>query len=103
MLHVVSYQIADGIDVRAFRWGYKEGIHHYDADELFYKTGELSFVYVFKYGVVCFLNYSEEERNSFLQRIAPFCRNAFELKLSEEFEVETDAREFKFGYNKIEI
>jgi uncharacterized Rmd1/YagE family protein len=103
MLPVVSYQIADSIDVRAFRSGYKEGIHHYDADELFYKTGELSFVYVFKYGVVCFLNYSEEERGAFLQRIAPFCRNAFELKLSEEFEVETDAREFKFGYNKIEI
>jgi uncharacterized Rmd1/YagE family protein len=27
----------------------------------------------------------------------------FELKLSEEFEVETNARENKFGYNKIEI
>ncbi|GGB15519.1 RMD1 family protein [Puia dinghuensis] len=103
MLYVVSYQIADSIDVRAFRSSYKEGIHHYDADELFYKTGEEAFVYVFKYGVVCFLNYNEAEREAFLQRIAPFCKNSFELKLSEEFEVETNARENKFGYNKIEI
>ena len=103
MLHVVSYQIADSIDVKGFRSSYKEGIYHYDADELFYKTGELSFVYVFKYGVVCFLNYSEAERDVFLQRIASFCKNVFELKLSEEFEVETDARENRFGYNKIEI
>ena len=103
MLHVVSYQIADSIDVRAFRSSYKEGIYHYDADELFYKTGESSFVYVFKYGVVCIMNYSEAERDALLQRIAPFCRNVFELKLSEEFEVETNAKENKFGYNKIEI
>lgn len=103
MLHVVSYQIADSIDVRGFRASYKEGIYHYDADELFYKTGEFSFIYVFKYGVVCFMNFSEAERDAFLQRIASFCRNVFELKLSEEFEVETNARENKFGYNKIEI
>ena len=103
MLYVVSYQIADSIDVKGFRGSYKEGIHHYDADELFYKTGEEAFVSVFKYGVVCFLNYNEAERDAFLQRIAPFCKNLFELKLSEEFEVETNARENKFGYNKIEI
>ena len=103
MLHVISYQIADSIDVKAFRAAYKEGIYHYDADELFYKMGEETFVYIFKYGVVCFLNCDEVRTDEFLKRIAPYCRNVFELKLSEEFEVETNARENKFGYNKIEI
>jgi uncharacterized Rmd1/YagE family protein len=103
MPQVVSYQIADSIEVRAFRTAYKEGIYHYDADELFYKMGENVFIYVFRYGVVCFMGYSEAEAQVFLERIAPYCRNIFELKLSEEFEVETDARENKFGYNKIEI
>jgi len=103
MLHVVSYQIADSIDVRAFRAAYKEGIYHYDADELFYKTGEETYIYIFKYGVVCFTNCSEAGREEFLQRIAPFGKNVFELKLSEEFEVETNAKENKFGYNKIEV
>jgi required for meiotic nuclear division protein 1 len=103
MPRVVSYQIADSIDVRAFRSAYKEGIYHYDADELFYKMGENVFIYVFRYGVVCFMGYTEVEAQVFLERIAPYCRNIFELKLSEEFEVETDARENKFGYNKIEI
>jgi uncharacterized Rmd1/YagE family protein len=103
MLHVVSYQVADSIDVKAFRAAFKDGIHHYDADELFYKTGPLDFVYVFKYGVVCFLNYEADSRKVFLQRIAPFCKNVFEQPLSEEFEVETNARENKFGFNKIEI
>ncbi len=103
MLHVISYQIADSIDIRAVRVSYKEGLYHSDADELFYKTGELSFVYVFKYGVVCFFNNEESERTDFLQRLIPYCKNVFDSKLSEEFEVETNARENKFGYNKIEI
>ena len=103
MLHVISYQIADSIDVKAFRAAYKEGIYHYDADELFYKMVEETFVYIFKYGVVCFLNCDEARTEEFLRKIAPYCRNVFELKLSEEFEVETNARENKFGYNKIEI
>jgi uncharacterized Rmd1/YagE family protein len=103
MLHVLSYQIADSIDIKAFRTAFKDDIYHYDADELFYKTGEEAFVYVFKYGVVCFLNYAEGEIGTFLKKIAPYCKNVFELKLSEEFEVETNARENKFGYNKIEI
>lgn len=103
MLHVVSYQIADGIDVKAFRGSYKEGIYHYDADELFYRTGEEDFLYVFKYGVVCFMNYDAARRDVFLQQVTPFCKNVFGQPLSEEFEVETDAKEYKFGYNKIEI
>lgn len=119
MLHVLSYQIADSIDIKAYRTAFKEGLYHYDADELFYRggdgersrgrdgegeggTGE-TFVYVFKYGVVCFCNFTDDEVKEFLDRIVPYSKNLFELKLSEEFEVETNARENKFGYNKIEI
>ena len=134
MLHVLSYQIADSIDIKAYRTAFKEGLYHYDADELFYRggageiggsggadeiggtgvavetggTGEIggtgeTFVYVFKYGVVCFLNYTDSGVKGFLDKIVPYSKNLFELKLSEEFEVETNARENKFGYNKIEI
>jgi len=103
MPRVVSYQIADSIDVKGLRTAFKEGIYHYDADELFYKTGEGCYVYVFKYGVVCFLGYRENEAAAFMERIGPFCRNVFGQRLSEEFEVEVNAQENKFGYNKIEI
>jgi uncharacterized Rmd1/YagE family protein len=103
MLHVLSYQIADSIDIKSFRIAFKEGIYHYDADELFYKTGEDRFAYVFKYGVVCFLNYTDAGVDNYLKTIAPYCKGLFGQKLSEEFEVETNARENKFGYNKIEI
>ncbi|MDP4150910.1 MAG: RMD1 family protein [Bacteroidota bacterium] len=103
MLHVVSYQIADNIDVKSCRLALKEEPYHYDADELFYRTAEQAFVYVFKYGVVCFLNHDESAANRWLEKIAPFCRNLFDKRMSEEFQVETNATENRFGYNKIEI
>ena len=103
MLKVLSYQLADSIDVKSFRQAFKEGIFHYDADELFYITGEQSYVYVFKYGVVCFLNHAPADVDAFLEKIAPFCRNLFSQKLSEEFEVDINSKENKFGFNKIEI
>lgn len=68
MLPVVSYQIADSIDVKSFKTTFSEGIYHSDADELFYKMGPESYVYVFKYGVVCFLNVDEHTCNSFSTR-----------------------------------
>jgi len=103
MLPVVSYQIADSIDVKSFKTTFSEDIYHFDADELFYKMGPESYVYVFKYGVVCFLNVDERTCKTFLEKIAPYCKNPFEKHLSEEFQIETGARENKFGYNKIEI
>lgn len=103
MMNVQSYQVADSIDVKAFRLADRKDIHHYDADELFYKTDRGSFIYVFKYGVVCFLNCTEPNIREFLERITPYCKNLFEKPLTEEFQVETNAPENKFGYNKIEI
>jgi uncharacterized Rmd1/YagE family protein len=38
-----------------------------------------------------------------LQLIASFCKNRYDEELSEEFLIETNAKENKIGYNKIEI
>lgn len=103
MLPVVSYQIADSIDIKSFKNIFSEGINRYDADELFYETGPESYVYVFKYGVVCFLNADEGTCKGFLEKIAPYCKYPFEHPLTEEFQIETNAKENKFGYNTIEI
>ncbi len=103
MLPVVSYQVADSIDIKAFKTAFIEQIYQFDADELFYKFGQDTYVYVFKYGVVCFLNAGEGFCKAFLEKLIPFCKNPFDQQLSEEFQIETNARENKFGYNKIEI
>jgi uncharacterized Rmd1/YagE family protein len=101
--NVVSYQIADAIDVKQFSAFFKAELCYNDPAELFYRTGTDQYVYVFKYGAVCFLNYPAEQTKEFLQIIIPFCKNIFTIQFTDEFIVETNAKELRVGFNKIEV
>ena len=102
-MKVLSYQIADGIDISGFKNSFKAHLYFSDNDEIFYMIDTDKFIYVFKYGVVSFLNYDEKGISDFIHFIIPYCKNFSEFKLSEEFEIETGAKEIRFGYNKIDI
>jgi required for meiotic nuclear division protein 1 len=102
-LKVISFQIADGIDIKLFKSTFPASTYYADTDELFYLIGNHKCLYVFKYGIVCFLGYSETEMAAFFQVIHPFCKNLFDQRLSDEFDIETDAPALNYGYNKIEI
>jgi len=101
--HVLSYQVADSIDIKQFKAAYKGDLYYGDADELFYKTDKGQFFYVFKYGVVCFLNYDPIKIAEFLRLISSFCKNFFEDSLKEEYKIETNAEKDEFGYNYMAI
>ena len=103
MQKVVSYQVADTIDVKSFSADFKAELSYNDPAELFYKTGRDEYVYVFKYGAVCFLNYDVIRMSEFLNLIKPYCKNTFADSLTDEFLVETNARELRVGFDKIEI
>jgi uncharacterized Rmd1/YagE family protein len=102
-IKVYSYQIADSIDIKEFKSVFTAAIYHADSDEMFYQVDEAKLLYVFKYGIVCFLNYDETETTAFIQLITPFCKNLFQDRLNEEFEIETNASKINFGFNKIEL
>ncbi|HTD41892.1 MAG TPA: RMD1 family protein [Mucilaginibacter sp.] len=100
---VLSYQIADSIDIKAFKSTFKADLYYSDADELFYRMDNEQFIYVFKYGVVCFLNYDAIKISEFLKLISSYCKNAFDQNLTEEFKIQTKAGKNKIGFNSIEI
>jgi uncharacterized Rmd1/YagE family protein len=103
MLRVFAFQIADSIDIKGFKTVFTAEIDHEDSDELFYRIEIEKFVYVFKYGIVCFLGYNEVEMTAFIQVVLRYCKNIFDQRLSEEFDIETNAPRNNFGFNKIEI
>jgi uncharacterized Rmd1/YagE family protein len=103
MYKVISYQIADSIDIKSFKTAFKAELAFGDSDELFYQVEEDQYVYVFKYGVVSFLNYNVIDTSSFLQFVKPFCKNLFTESLNDEFLVEIGATENKVSHNKIAI
>ena len=102
-MKVLAYQIADSIDIKGFKATFKAAVHLADNDEIFYTIDADKYIYVFKYGVVSFLNYDEIRISEFIQFITPFCKNFSEHKHSEEFEIDTEAREIRFGFNEIGI
>ncbi len=103
MLKVLSFQIADSIDIKAFKNIFTAELLYSDSDEMFYRTDGDQFIYVFKYGIVSFFNYNELQIASFIQVITPYCKNIQDTRLSEEFEIETNADQMKLGFNKIEL
>jgi required for meiotic nuclear division protein 1 len=103
ILQVQAYQVSDSIDIKAFRPVFKAELYYSDADELFYRVEPDEFVYVFKYGVVCFLNCSGPRINELLQLVRSQAKNPLSDPLNEDFIVETDAPENKLSYNKIEV
>jgi uncharacterized Rmd1/YagE family protein len=103
MLQILSSQISDSIDIKAFKASFDKTLLHSDSDELFYEVGPYQYIYVFRYGVAAFSNHSESMIKSFTDMITPFCKNKFENQLTDEFLVETNAPEIKFGHNKIEL
>jgi uncharacterized Rmd1/YagE family protein len=100
---VISYQIADSIDLKGFCNAFNAEVYYSDPSELFYKTGTDKYVYVFKYGAVCFLDFNSEEIGEFLANITPFCKTIFSNSFTDEFIVETGGKEVRVGFNKIEI
>jgi len=103
MSKVISYQVADSIDIKSLKISFQATLAYSDSAELFYETGHGRYLCVFRYGVVSFLNYEAIELNAFLQLIVPYCRNPFTDTISDEFWVEDGAAENKISYNKIEI
>lgn len=104
MLQVLSYQVADSIDLKAVKQAFKSTLIYSDSSELFYETAPGQFVYVFRYGVLSFYNYEAVNISSFFQFVQPFCKNYFsDTIITEEIQVETGVKENKISYNKIEI
>src|ERR1039457_2086149 len=102
-LKVISFQVADNIDLKQFRNAFTASLHYADMEELFYKIKEDQYLYIFKHGIVCFLGYDETEMRAFLQLITPYCRNYFEQRLSDEFDIETGVPSIIYGFSKVEI
>jgi required for meiotic nuclear division protein 1 len=103
MYKVVSYQVADSIDLKSLKAAFTGELIYSDSEELFYTISEDRYVYIFKYGVISFWNYEAVDSSAFLRFIDPFCKNRFSENLSDEFIVEPGATENKIRHNKIEI
>ncbi len=100
---VQSFQISDNIDVKLFKSAFTAELIYFDSDELFYQIGSEEYIYVFKYGLVCFLNNDDIKITDFIKLLSPYCKNFLGNNMREDYHIETGATENKIGNNKIQL
>ncbi|MEO8151092.1 MAG: RMD1 family protein [Bacteroidia bacterium] len=99
----VTYQVADSIDIDSFKTANPKGLIGTDPDELYYQIAKDQFITVYKYGVVCFLNYDARKAFEFIKMVSEHATNICGFLIEEEFTIETNSLDIRFGFNKIEI
>jgi len=102
-LEIIANQLADSIDLRQTKTAITAPLYFAGPDELFYRYTNDKLLYIFKYGVICFLNFSRAEREELVRSIHPYFRNSLEKPLEEGFTVETNAETPLIGFNQIAI
>ena len=103
MYNILAYQISDNIEIESFQTVYFAELINSNHFELFYEVDSSRYVSVFKYGVVCFLNFNEKQQNEFIQLISQHCKYFYDSELIKEYQIDLDVQEVKYGYRKAEL
>lgn len=101
MIKVKAYQICESFDIKKIKQVFTDKIVDQDAIEVLFEIESLKYLYIFKYGVVCFLGYNDEEITKSIDKISVLCNNPFEEKIFEEYCIEQDSNINEIGYQKI--
>ena len=103
MYNVLAYKVADNIDIELFQADYTAKLISSSHFELFYEVDTKVYVSVFKYGVVCFLNFDDKRLSECIKLIAQYCIYFFDSELIKEYQIEPGSEELEFGFKTIRI
>lgn len=103
MYKILAQQISDSINIEAFQNIYKAELINSNHFELFYEVDSYRYVSVFKYGVVCFLDFNDTQINEFVDLISQQCKFFYDSELIKEYQIFIDADEAKYEMNKAEL
>lgn len=101
MYTVVAYQVASAINIKTSKQQLPWQLLFQDSDELYYKSSDQKFIYIFQYGMVSFFNMTDAEIKTVLDKIKPFCSNYFSEKLSESVEVIIKPNTLKVQFDSV--
>jgi len=100
---VFAIQIASSISIKNYKNSFTGNLLFQDSDELFYEIGEDQYVYIFKYGVLCFYNIDDALKEEITGKLMPYSKNIYENKHWEEVEIIIGSKTNKMTCDLIEI
>lgn len=82
-----AIQFANSISIKACKSSFIGELLFSDNDELFYRLNTDKYVYIFKYGVVCFYNIDTTKRKEILLELLNYSKIANSNEIFEEIEI----------------
>jgi uncharacterized Rmd1/YagE family protein len=103
MVRIVSFQIADNLNIKKFKAEYSGVLVNSSAFELLYKY-KTGYFYLLSYGVVVFCDIDEIDRNNLVSIIRSYNEASFEIRHQEDFIIEkSDSNLPVFAYNSLSV
>ncbi|GGG41137.1 hypothetical protein GCM10011414_08250 [Croceivirga lutea] len=98
---VKAYQIASSLSIRECKSKILYQLVFSDSNELFYRSNERGFVYIFQYGLIAFYEVSDNEINNVLQQVKPFARNVIDEPFFDSIELVLNHTEEKVAFEHV--
>lgn len=98
---VKAYQIASSLSIKECKSKISYQLLFADSNELFYKSEEQGFVYIFQYGLIAFYEVSDTEISSVIQQVKPFARNVIEEPFFDSIELVLNHTEEKVAFEHV--
>lgn len=98
-----AIQISERINIKSCKIFFSGKLMFFDTDELFFQKSKEQYVYIFKYGIVCFYNIIEDEKKKIIQELIPFCKNPLNELIYEEIKVISNTDITKVSLETIQL
>ncbi|TPN87075.1 RMD1 family protein [Aquimarina algicola] len=82
-----ALQIADVISIKDCKKNFDSKLLFFDTDELFYERFKGQYIYVFKYGVICFYNINRDTSEQICNEILVYSKNLTKEETSENIDI----------------
>ncbi|AUS05532.1 RMD1 family protein [Pseudotamlana carrageenivorans] len=101
MYSVVAYQVARAIHIKNCKQELPWQLLFQDSDELYFKSSNHKFIYIFQSGMVSFFNLTTTEIDDALNNIRKFCDHYFSEKLSESLKIRVEPDTLKVQFDHV--
>lgn len=102
-MKIIAFQVGEHLDLRKFLLTSTGNESATEATDYFSSNEKDQYIYLFKYGVACFLGYSEPDMDRLLLQLRECSAKPVNGKYQEEFDIQIKPGTLEIGFNHITI
>lgn len=100
---ILACQISGHIDLKKFVLAHTGSAPQVDSNDYFLRNEKGQYLYLFRYGVACFLGYHESEIGHLVEEIQGCSSQVVDERIEEEYDIRIDPGNFEIGFSQITI